>query len=132
MNRRVQSAGLCENHFVPFVGTVNAPPPTLNGGYRRSNRKITSSRHSKKTVEWLVWDYIGSCTVSSLFDEKDFARALGIKLLKSDIGPRTNGSSGGDEREIMELAIIRKAVAQILIALANLHKIGIVHRDIKP
>lgn len=132
MNRRVKSAGLCENHLVPFIGTVNASPPILNGGGRRSHRKNVSSRHSKKTVEWLIWDYIGSSTVSSLFNEKDFTRALGIKLFKNDIGPRTSGSLEGVEREIMELAIVRKAVAQILSALAGLHKIGIVHRDIKP
>ncbi|GAQ82918.1 hypothetical protein KFL_001290080 [Klebsormidium nitens] len=73
---------------------------------------------------WLVWKFEGSNTLADVLVAKDFPYSLEDSLFGEPQRLRR-----GPERENKIIQVVMK---QILVALKQLHRIGIVHRDIKP
>lgn len=68
---------------------------------------------------WLVWKYEGRNTFNDLLDKKEADLASVAAALRMPAGSPAP-------------AVAAKALTQVLTSLAALHKMGIVHRDVKP
>jgi len=85
-----------------FLGFVQVP-----AGAKTTDRRISEGL-------WLVWRYEGRKSLSDYISRKDTLRALATDL------------------ELDETEVVPFVVRSLLSALASLHAVGMIHRDVKP
>ncbi|CAM6127871.1 unnamed protein product [Calypogeia fissa] len=111
MNRRVQRTA--PNACADFLGTT----------------KVSASQSHGRLTEglWLVWRYQGDRTLAHYMKQKNFPENVAEFVLES----KAKSTSKRDVTE-QNNAVIRKIATQILTNLRDLHRTGLVHRDVKP
>lgn len=115
MNERVERAipGTCAQFYDSFEVLPNS----------RKSKPDIFGRSGTREV-WLVWKYEGDKTLADFISKKDFPYNLEQRMFGDELDlPK------GPERRLETIKVVLR---KILEAVARLHAIGIVHRDIKP
>ena len=82
---------------------------------------------SAKEGLWLVWKFEGDRTLAQYMAQPDYPTGIARHLLRDKDGDK---SLRGDPA--VELEVTQAAMKQLFTNLKNVHKAGLVHRDIKP
>eukprot|EP00897_Mesotaenium_endlicherianum_P006308 jgi/Mesen1/5705/ME000288S04910 len=109
------------------------PRPTYKWGARWERAPSASSTKASSatlTGLWLVWRYQGDKTLDYYLKQKSFPENVAVHLSPSEVGRRPGSSKEDNFR--YEGAVVRALMSQILSTLKDLHRTGVVHRDVKP
>ena len=114
MNDRVSrdARGACAD----FLGSFRVTP---DEAYLNASEGVIA-----KEGLWLVWKYEGDRTLAQYMAQPDYPTGIAKALLGRE------GNVRGDAA--VELEVTQAAMRQLFKNLANVHRAGLVHRDIKP
>jgi serine/threonine protein kinase len=112
MNRRLQrtASGACAE----FLGTVNVPSSQARG---RLSEGV-----------WLIWKFEGYRTLDYYMKQKNFPENVAEAVLRN----KTEKSSSRAPTKNQNALVVKKIMQQVLTNLRDLHRSGVVHRDLKP
>ncbi|KAG0587870.1 hypothetical protein KC19_2G197700 [Ceratodon purpureus] len=112
MNRRLQRTA--PEACAEFLGTVDVPSSLARG-------KLTEG-------VWLIWKYQGYKTLDYCMKQKNFPENISEVVLGQKI--KNRGSKAAPRNQ--EVLVVQKIMQQVLTNLRDLHRSGVVHRDLKP
>uniref|UniRef100_A0A7I4A2V3 Protein kinase domain-containing protein n=1 Tax=Physcomitrium patens TaxID=3218 RepID=A0A7I4A2V3_PHYPA len=112
MNQRLQRTS--PEAIADFLGTVN----------------VSSSQARGKLTEgvWLVWKYQGHWSLDHYMKQKNFPENIAEAVL----GQKVKNTASRAALNKQNALVVRKIMQQILTNLRDLHRSGVVHRDLKP